>query len=66
MHSISNSVDGYGPECDLWSIGIVAYKMATGDTPFDSEQQACIFPHILKFGNTLMKYPISSKISQCK
>lgn len=65
MQSNSRSMEGYGPQCDLWSVGIVAYEMVTGDTPFNSEQQAVIYSNILNFDN-IMKYPTSLKISPCK
>ncbi|XP_050433505.1 citron Rho-interacting kinase-like isoform X2 [Adelges cooleyi] len=58
----SSSIDGYSALCDLWSAGIVAYKMATGDTPFNAEQQAVIYSNILSFDNSL-KYPSFSNIS---
>ncbi|XP_050538665.1 citron Rho-interacting kinase-like [Daktulosphaira vitifoliae] len=58
----SNSMNGYNAQCDLWSVGIVAYEMVTGDTPFNAEQQAVIYSKILSFDN-LLKYPASSKIS---
>lgn len=65
MESNSKSMDGYGPQCDLWSIGIVAYEMATGDTPFSSEQQAIIYSNILNFDN-ILKFPSNLKISSGK
>jgi len=65
MQSNSKSMEGYGPQCDLWSVGIVAYEMATGDTPFNSEQQAVIYSNILNFDN-ILKYPSYLKVSSCK
>jgi citron Rho-interacting kinase len=65
MQSNLKTMDGYGPQCDLWSVGIVAYEMVTGDTPFNSEQQAVIYSNILKFDN-IVKYPSLQKISSCK
>lgn len=58
-------MNGYGPQCDLWSVGIVAYEMATGDTPFSSEQQAVIYSNILNFDN-ILNYPKSLKVSSCE
>lgn len=65
MQSNTKSMDGYGPHCDLWSVGIVAYEMVTGDTPFSSEQQAVIYSNILSFNN-ILKYPTTLKISKRK
>ncbi|KAE9542770.1 hypothetical protein AGLY_002681 [Aphis glycines] len=62
MQSNSKSMEGYGPQCDLWSVGIVAYEMVTGDTPFNSEQQAVIYSNILNFDN-ILKYPNNLKVS---
>jgi len=65
MQSNSKWVDGYGPQCDMWSIGIVAYEMVTGCTPFSSEQQAVIYSNILNYDN-ILKYPTSLKVSTRK
>jgi len=65
MQSNSKTLEGYGPQCDLWSVGIVAYEMATGDTPFNSEQQAVIYSNILNFDN-ILNYPSYLKVSSCK
>lgn len=65
MQSNSKLMEGYGPQCDLWSVGIVAYEMVTGDTPFNSEQQAVIYSNILNFDN-ILKYPNNLKVSSCK
>lgn len=65
MQSNSKLKDVHGPQCDMWSVGIVAYEMVTGGTPFNSEQQAVIFPNVLNCGK-ILKYPTSIKVSPCK
>lgn len=65
MESSLKSMNGYGPQCDLWSVGIVAYELVTGDTPFNSEQQSVIYSNILKFDN-ILKYPTTLNVSSCK
>jgi calcium-dependent protein kinase len=36
----------YGPECDIWSIGIIMYLMISGDLPFKSPDRTKLFQKI--------------------
>ncbi|XP_063605169.1 citron rho-interacting kinase-like [Penaeus indicus] len=37
----------YGVECDLWSLGIMAYEMCFGDTPFKGEKVVDTYSNIM-------------------
>jgi len=37
----------YGPECDVWSIGIMMYCMLSGKVPFTGETQQEILKKIV-------------------
>lgn len=40
--------DGYGPECDMWSIGVIAYILLTGSPPFYDKRPVDIWRKIVK------------------
>lgn len=52
----------YGAECDFWSLGIVAYEMIFGRTPFRSEQLATTYQNILSHKRNF-KYPDNIEVS---
>jgi len=40
--------NGYTPQCDMWSIGVILYILLCGYPPFQHEQQNKLFKQILK------------------
>ncbi|XP_045599128.2 citron rho-interacting kinase [Procambarus clarkii] len=44
----------YGIECDLWSLGIMAYEMLYGRTPFKGDQVGTTYSSIMDHKNTLV------------
>jgi len=40
--------NGYTPQCDMWSIGVILYIVLCGYPPFQHEQQNKLFKQILK------------------
>lgn len=55
----------YGTECDFWSLGIVAYEMVFGKTPFKSDQLATTYQNIL-LHKKYFKYPDNVEVSEGK
>lgn len=39
----------YGPECDWWSVGIIAYEMFYGKSPFTEGTSTKTFNNIMNF-----------------
>lgn len=33
----SNRTTGYGPACDMWSVGVITYMLLCGQAPFDGK-----------------------------
>ncbi|XP_038054827.1 citron Rho-interacting kinase-like isoform X3 [Patiria miniata] len=58
-----NSKEGtYGLECDWWSLGIVAYEMLFGKTPFTEDSIVVTYSNIMDFKNKL-KFPSVPEVS---
>ncbi|NXG93382.1 CTRO kinase, partial [Stercorarius parasiticus] len=52
----------YGPECDWWSLGIIAYEMIYGRSPFAEGTSAKTFNNIMNF-QRFLKFPEDVKVS---
>ncbi|NXJ69214.1 CTRO kinase, partial [Rostratula benghalensis] len=52
----------YGPECDWWSLGVIAYEMIYGRTPFAEGTSAKTFNNIMNF-QRFLKFPEEVKVS---
>lgn len=55
----------YGAECDYWSLGIVAYEMVVGSTPFRSDKLATTYQNI-QLHKKHFKYPDDIEVSNGK
>ncbi|GLH00471.1 Serine/threonine-protein kinase Genghis Khan [Gryllus bimaculatus] len=53
----------YGKECDYWSLGVVAYEMVIGRTPFFGEQLSATYHNIMSHQSTL-QFPEDTNTSQ--
>ncbi|XP_052651579.1 citron Rho-interacting kinase isoform X6 [Harpia harpyja] len=52
----------YGPECDWWSLGVIAYEMIYGRSPFAEGTSAKTFNNIMNF-QRFLKFPEDVKVS---
>ncbi|XP_053938130.1 citron Rho-interacting kinase isoform X6 [Cuculus canorus] len=52
----------YGPECDWWSLGVIAYEMIYGRTPFAEGTSAKTLNNIMNF-QRFLKFPEDMKVS---
>ncbi len=48
LRSLEHS-DGYGVECDWWSLGIIAYELMVGVTPFEGDTQKETYDNIMNY-----------------
>ncbi|XP_067132283.1 citron Rho-interacting kinase-like isoform X3 [Centruroides vittatus] len=63
MNSGPAASSTYGVECDWWSLGIVAYEMLFGHTPFADEKVLATYNNIMNFKKSL-KFPNDVEVSQ--
>ncbi|XP_060105930.1 citron Rho-interacting kinase isoform X6 [Heteronotia binoei] len=52
----------YGSECDWWSLGVVAYEMIYGKSPFTEGTSSKTFNNIMNF-QRFLKFPEDVKVS---
>nr|XP_009935033.1 PREDICTED: citron Rho-interacting kinase isoform X1 [Opisthocomus hoazin] len=54
----------YGPECDWWSLGVIAYEMIYGRSPFTEGTSAKTFNNIMNFQvERTLSFPEDVKVS---
>ncbi|XP_078523777.1 citron Rho-interacting kinase isoform X1 [Lissotriton helveticus] len=53
----------YGPECDWWSLGVIAYEMIYGKTPFTEGTSTKTFNNIMNF-QRFLRFPEDPKVSK--
>ncbi|KAG5866592.1 hypothetical protein JTB14_013111 [Gonioctena quinquepunctata] len=59
----SESNTGYGVSCDYWSLGVLAYELVTGNTPFAGQNSTSVYSKIMNH-NTSLKFPPDIILSQ--
>ncbi|XP_039188476.1 citron Rho-interacting kinase isoform X5 [Crotalus tigris] len=62
LSALSNSKTSYGSGCDWWSLGVVAYEVIYGKSPFTEGTSAKTCNNILNF-QRFLKFPQDVKVS---
>ncbi|CAH1233606.1 CIT [Branchiostoma lanceolatum] len=63
LMSMNGSSQDYGVGCDWWSLGVVAYEMLFGDTPFSDESVVKTYSNIMNHKVSL-KFPGETRVSK--
>ena len=62
LNNVGLLAGGYGMTCDYWSLGVMAYEMVYGSTPFRHEKKSVTIGNIMNFKKSL-EFPSSKKVT---